>query len=82
MRNWSRVLVAGLLLSGFGVGTVQAQSADSFVGKWEFNAAKAKGSVMNVLSAEAIREVRPDGGETFHLSAKLKDGTAVIARQS
>ena len=42
MRNWSRVLVAGLLLSGFGVGAVQAQSADSFVGKWEKNAAKSK----------------------------------------
>ena len=48
MRNWSLVVVAGLLLSRLGVGAVQAQSASAidkgFFGDWKFNPARSSAS--------------------------------------
>ena len=48
MRNSSLFLVAGLLLSGFGVGAAQAQSAGAtdkgYFGDWKMNPAKSSAS--------------------------------------
>ena len=57
--------------------SMAAQAADSFVGKWEWNKAKSKGSSPEEVAATVVFKARPDGGLTVNLIQRFKDGTTV-----